>query len=599
MVNFYCGVGMRFAKTFLLAGLLAGLSWQGAAGEERAFEMNAGTHTAALPQSFLPSREAGAPDIRPLAKLQLALLGVLSDRGAVNHAELGARSPLDAEALRESYAARDYRPLWLDAEGLTPRGEALLRALDAADEDGLDPDDYGAEARRAARATDIAAPVALARLELRLSGALLAFLTDLKIGRIEPTSLGADHDIARKRVEPLTLLLGAIAAPNLADYVAAQRPQTLAYTRLRQALRDYRWLATVQADILVPEGPTLRLGEEDPRVPLLRQRLTQLEQVASPLPDAISGFSHALVPAAYMPEPGTLYDPLLERAVMDFQRRHGLEVDGVVGRKTLAALNVTLADRAAQILVNLERLRWQATELGETHVAVNLPDYRMRVVSRGGVLHEARVIIGTPKNRTPLFSDRITYLEFNPFWNVPRSIVGEEILPELRKDPGYLAANDFKLLSDWGGDPSELDPHGIPWEQISAKGFPFRVRQEPGPGNALGLVKFMFPNRHSVYMHDTPAKSLFGKNRRAFSHGCIRVQHPERFAQVLLGWSDEDVQAAMETPERRIVSLAEPIPVHLTYYTAWLAEDGTLQFRDDPYDNDRRLAQALLGESSR
>ena len=599
MVNFYCGVGMRFAKTFLLAGLLAGLSWQGAAGEERAFEMNAGTHTAALPQSFLPSREAGAPDIRPLAKLQLALLGVLSDRGAVNHAELGARSPLDAEALRESYAARDYRPLWLDAEGLTPRGEALLRALDAADEDGLDPDDYGAEARRAARATDIAAPVALARLELRLSGALLAFLTDLKIGRIEPTSLGADHDIARKRVEPLTLLLGAIAAPNLADYVAAQRPQTLAYTQLRQALRDYRWLATVQADILVPEGPTLRLGEKDPRVPLLRQRLTQLEQVASPLPDAISSFSHALVPAAYMPEPGTLYDPLLERAVMDFQRRHGLEVDGVVGRKTLAALNVTLADRAAQIVVNLERLRWQAAELGETHVAVNLPDYRMRVVSHGVVLHEARVIIGTPKNRTPLFSDRITYLEFNPFWNVPRSIVGEEILPELRKDPGYLAANDFKLLSDWGGDPSELDPHGIPWEQISAKGFPFRVRQEPGPGNALGLVKFMFPNRHSVYMHDTPAKSLFGKNRRAFSHGCIRVQHPERFAQVLLGWSDEDVQAAMETPERRIVSLAEPIPVHLTYYTAWLAEDGTLQFRDDPYDNDRRLAQALLGEGSR
>ena len=593
---------MKFAKTFLLAGLLAGLSVQGAAGEERATEAHedahTATHTAALPQSFLPSLDAGAADIRPLAKVQLALLGVLSEHSAANHTELGARSSLDAEALRESYAARDYRPIWFDAEGLTQRGEALLRTLQAADEDGLNPSNYGAEAQRAAHATDIAAPVALARLELHLSGALLAYLTDLKIGRVEPASLGEDHDITRKSVDPLALLRGAIAAPSLADYAATQRPQTLAYTRLRQALRDYRWLATFQADILVPEGPTLRPGEEDPRVPLLRQRLAQLEQVASPLPDAISGFSHALVPAAYVPAPGELFDPALEQAVMDFQRRHGLEVDGVVGRKTLAALNVTLADRAAQIVVNLERLRWQAAELGETHVAVNLPDYRMRVVSHGVVLHEARVIIGTRKNRTPLFSDQITYLEFNPFWNVPRSIVGEEILPELRKDPGYLAANNFKLLSDWGGDPSELDPHGIPWESVSAKGFPFRVRQEPGPSNALGLVKFMFPNRHSVYMHDTPAKSLFGKNHRAFSHGCIRVQHPEHFAQVLLGWSDEEVQAAMETPERRIVSLAKPIPVHLTYHTAWLAEDGTLQFRDDPYDNDPLLAQALIGESS-
>lgn len=594
---------MRISKTLLLAGLLAGISLQGAAGEDRAPETHAETHagtpTAALPQSFLPSLDAGAPESQPLGKLQLALLGVLSDRSAANHAELGARRALDAEALRESYGARGYRPIWLDAEGLTPRGEALLRALEAADEDGLNPNDYGAEARRALHAAEIAAPPALARLELHLSGALLAYLTDLKIGRVDPASLGEEHDIERKSVDPLTLFRGAIEAPSLANYVAAQRPQTAIYAQMRQALRDYRWLATVQADTLVPEGPTLRPGEEDPRVPLLRQRLAQLKQVASPSPGAISGFSHALVPAAYVPEPGELYGPALEQAVMAFQRRHGLEVDGIVGRKTIAALNVSLADRAAQILVNLERLRWQPAELGETHVSVNLPDYRMRVVSQGVVLHEARVIIGTPKNRTPLFSDQITYLEFNPFWNVPRSIVGEEILPQLREDPGYLAANNYKLLSDWGGDPSELDPYGIPWDQVTAKGFPFRIRQEPGPGNALGLVKFMFPNHHSVYMHDTPAKSLFGKNRRTFSHGCIRVQHPERFAQVLLGWSEEEVQAVMENPERRIVSLAEPIPVHLTYYTAWLADDGTLQFRDDPYGNDPLLAQALLAGDSR
>ena len=590
---------MRITKTLLLAGLLTGISLQGATGEDRAAGTHAGTPTAALPQSFLPSRDAGAPESQPLAKLQLALLGVLSDRDALHPAELGARTRLDAEALREGYAARDYRSIWLNAEGLTPRGEALLRALEAADEDGLNPSDYGAEARRAVRAAEIAAPPALARLELHLSGALLAYLTDLKIGRVDPTNLDEEHDITRKSVDPLALLLGAIAAPSLADYVATQRPQTLAYAQLRQALRDHRWLATIQADILVPEGPTLRPGDEDPRVPLLRQRLAQLKQVASPFPGAISGFSHALVPAAYVPVPGELYDPALEETVMNFQRRHGLEVDGVVGRKTLAALNVTLADRTAQILVNLERLRWQADELGETHVSVNLPDYRMRVVSQGAVLHEARVIIGTPKNRTPLFSDRITYLEFNPFWNVPRSIFGEEILPQLREDPGYLAANNYKLLSDWGGDSTELDPFGIPWDQVTAKGSPFRVRQEPGPGNALGLVKFMFPNHHSVYMHDTPAKSLFGKTRRAFSHGCIRVQHPEQFAQVLLGWSDEEVQAAMETPERRIVSLAEPVPVHLTYYTAWLADDGTLQFREDPYGNDPLLAEALLGKDSR
>ncbi len=586
---------MRFTKTLLLAGLLAGISLQGAAGEDRALETSVGTPTAALPQTFLPSHEAGTPATQPLGKLQLALLGVLSDQGAAKPVELGARSSSDAEALRENYAARDYRPIWLSEEGLTPSGEALLQTLQAADTDGLIPGDYGAEARRAARAADVAAPAALARMELQLSGALLAFLTDLNIGRVDPASLGEEHDIERKSVDPVALLHGAIEAPSLADYVAAQRPQTAAYAGLRQALRDYRWLATVQADTFVPAGPTLRPGDEDPRVPLLRERLAQLEQVATPLPQVSSGFSHALVPAAYIPEPGELYDPTLEDAVMAFQRRHGLEVDGIVGRQTLAALNVTLAERAAQILVNLERLRWQAAELGETHVSVNLPDYRMRMVSHGAVVHEARVVIGTKKNRTPLFSDRITYLEFNPFWNVPRSIVGEEILPKLREDPGYLAANNYKLLSDWGGDPSELDPYGIPWDQVTAKGFPFRVRQEPGPGNALGLVKFMFPNHHSVYMHDTPAKSLFGKTHRAFSHGCIRVQHPEQFAQVLLDWSGEEVQEVLDSSERRIVSLAEPIPVHLTYYTAWQAEDGSLQFRSDPYGNDPLLTQALLG----
>ena len=587
---------MKAVQHALLTGVLAlsagFLVFDPAVAEERA----AGTHTAALPSTFLPSKGAGVSETQPLPKIQLALLGILTQSGTD---ALEAGAPEAHEAIRQAYAKRVYRPLWLDAEGLTPRGESLLRAIEDAGEDGLNPDDYAAEARQAALTADEATPEAQARLDLQLTAALLSFLSDLKIGRVEPSSIDGYHDIERKPLDRAALLEGAAEAESLIDFVAAQRPQSAAYARLRQALRDYRRLATVQADTLVPSGPTLRPGESDPRVPLLRERLAQIAQVANVLPGPTSSLTQTLEPAAYSPEPEDLFDPTLEEAVMDFQKRHGLEVDGIVGKKTREALNASLAERAAQILVNLERLRWLPEDLGAHHVAVNLPDYRMRVVRDGAVVHEARVIIGTRKNRTPLFSDEITYLEFNPFWNVPRSIAGEEILPELRKDPGYLAANDFTLLSDWGEESFEIDPYGIVWDEVSPKSFPFRVRQGPGTHNALGLVKFMFPNRHSVYMHDTPAKSLFSKTYRAFSHGCIRVQHPDEFAKVLLDWSDEELDEVMGQSDRRIVSLKTPIPVHLTYMTAWLADDGTVQFREDLYGNDKSLARALLGGRDR
>jgi murein L,D-transpeptidase YcbB/YkuD len=325
----------------------------------------------------------------------------------------------------------------------------------------------------------------------------------------------------------------------------------------------------------------------EPRVAALRARLLASN-------DAEEARLAAGAPAG--PE---MYDPQLEAAVLRFQHRHGLAQDGKVGPRTLAALNVPVDERIRQMVLNLERRRWMPDDRGERYVFVNLADFELKVVHEPKTVFDTRVVVGAPYHRTPAFSAEMTYLEINPYWNVPPSIARNELLPEIKADPGYLAANGFELLADWNDSATAIDPWSVDWSRIAADDFAFRLRQRPGEGNALGRIKFMFPNPFNVYLHDTPARHLFEKAERSFSHGCIRVEQPESFGAVVLDgqddWSLELIKGAIARGERMIVPLERPLPVHVEYLTAWVNKDGTVHFRNDVYGRDARLAEALLG----
>jgi murein L,D-transpeptidase YcbB/YkuD len=275
-----------------------------------------------------------------------------------------------------------------------------------------------------------------------------------------------------------------------------------------------------------------------------------------------------------------VFDAALAAAVSRFQRRHGLEVTGKVDEETLAELNVPVEDRIRQLQVNMERWRWMPASLGDRYIMVNVPEFRLDVIEGGKTAMTMRVIVGKDQSRTPAFSDKMSYIEVNPYWNIPESIANEEILPKLDSDPGYLAREGIERV-----DPSQVGSG---------------LRQPPGPTNPLGQLKFMFPNDFNIYLHDTPAGHLFAKEERLFSHGCIRIEKPFELAVYLLRddpkWSPEALQAAIDSGENKSISLSRPLPVHILYWTAWVDGDGTVELRRDVYGHDVRLEEALAAE---
>ena len=478
--------------------------------------------------------------------------------------------------LAQFYQERQMAPLWLDAEGPSARATALAAVLRDADQDGLDPEDY--DARVIAGLLAAGTPDQRAELELRLSVSLLEITSDLASGRLEPHQVNPELFLHPQVVDPATVIRDAAGAQDIAAFVAGFEPAQPEYRRLKAALADYRALAAAGGWPTIADGPTLKPGMAGPRVPQLRARLA--------------------VPAAPGADPA-LFDAALADAVKKFQVLQGLEQDGLIGQNTLAELNVPALDRVRQILLNLERRRWMADDPGERYVFVNLADFEAKVVEGEHTVFDTRVVVGAPYHRTPVFNGEMTYIEINPYWNVPPSIARNELLPKIKQDPGYLAANNFDLLSDWSDSARILDPHTIDWSAVTADRFAYKLRQGPGPGNALGHIKFMFPNQFNIYLHDTPARGLFARDVRDFSHGCVRVQDPETFGAFVLdrqpGWSQDAIKAAIATGKRQIVSLDQPLPVHITYLTAWVDKDGTVNFRRDVYGRDEILAAHLLG----
>lgn len=492
-----------------------------------------------------------------------------------------------AEALPAFYEKRTYRLAWSGNGGPLRQVDSLIAAVRMAGREGLRPEDYhmgGIEAALASlpvkgRTTRPIDPRLLADLDLLLTDAFLSYGFHLVNGRLDSESIDPEWHIEDAEVDLARVLEDALRSNRIGTALWDLLPHTPCYDRLKGAIEEYREIAAAGGWPMVPEGRKLEVGSVGERVRLLRQRL----QVTGDL-DPYLYDDHE-------------FDEALEIAVKHFQTRHGLEVDGIVGPKTLADLNVTAEQRLRQIEVNMERWRWLPVDLGDRYIRVNIAGFDMEVFEAGRRIMSMRAIAGRDYRRTPVFSDMMTYLVINPYWNVPRALTVEDKLPLIRKDPGYLAEEKFTLLSGWGADAVEIDPLTVDWSVVTPENFTWRLRQDPGPKNALGKMKFMFPNKFNVYLHDTPARDLFEKAVRAFSSGCIRIEHPVDLAEYLLRgypeWTRPAIIAAVENGVEETVRLLEPIPVHILYCTAWVGDDGQVGFRDDIYGRDRAVADAL------
>lgn len=478
----------------------------------------------------------------------------------------------DQEAIAAFYGARSDAPAFVDLKGYTTRGKALIARFDAAGDDGLDPAAYKVAPLPARPDAE-----ALAQAELRLAASALLYARHAQAGRFDPTRISPALTPTRTFPDQLSVLHALAAAGDAGAVLGAYNPPHKGYAALKAKLAEARSTAPSGTKSLprIPDGMRIRPGEVDVRLPLLRERLG--------------------VPASEAAN-DRIYDAETALAVRAFQASAGLEADGVVGAGTLAALNEIGAprDRVSEIIVNMERWRWLPRDLGSAYVMVNIPEYMVRIVDDGRVIHETRVVVGKPDTPTPLLTHDMEYVVVNPSWNVPVSIARKEMLPNLQRDPYYLQRQGITIERNGRA----VDPGSVNW-QAGLGGYSFR--QPPGERNALGRIKFMFPNQHSVYLHDTPSRSLFANERRAYSHGCVRVQDPLSFGEVIFslgmpndGWTEEKI-GKMFGGQERYINLKRRIPVHLTYFTAYVDAAGRLVTRPDIYRIDEQMEEILGG----
>ncbi len=511
--------------------------------------------------------------------------------------------------LSRFYEERGYRPAWSDDTGPLSRTAALIDTIqEEAEREGLRPKDYRLaklktfvqEVRQhygdAQQSLD---PRTLADLDLLLTDTFLTYGAHVSVGKVNLDKLDAQWFERHQKADLVQVLQSAVQDNRIADTIKALPPQHPGYGQLRKALAQYRGIVAHGSWPLVPEGPKLRLGDSDGRVIKLRVRLQVTgelvlkSQKAGKLSGASSGNKGSQRNRQVEKVDNESFDQAVERAVRRFQRRHGLSADGIVGDATLAALNVSAADRVQQLAVNLRRWRALPTDLGPRHIDVNIPNFTLTVVENDQVIMSMKVVVGKMVERrsTPAFNTTMTHLVLNPYWYVPKSIAEKELFPLSRKDPQYFTKHGFALRRIPVGEKQIPDPHATDGSMIATKTYQNVLRQEPGPANALGRVKFMLPNPYGVYLHDTPSKVLFNRAVRTFSHGCIRIEKPIDLAEYVLRgapeWTRDSLLATLERSKEKIVWLPEPIPVYLQYWTAWVDREGTVQFRNDIYGYDR------------
>jgi murein L,D-transpeptidase YcbB/YkuD len=538
---------------------------------------------------FLACTPAEQPVEKPYAEMVGSRLRakIESDRGL---SQFSCRQEIlcGSSVIPVFYQRRGFAPAWSGDDGPLPQADSLMATIRESEREGLNQYDYHmdtiesllSDRREKYTAKTPIDPEKEADLDLLLTDAFLLYGSHLLAGRVNPETLHTDWVAYNPGTDLAALLESALAGDNVATTLLGLLPPHPGYAGLQNALMHYRNLASRGGWPVIPPGENLRKGHRSDRVGLLRNRL------------AITGDLDMSIAEESSP-----FDEALETAVRRFQRRHGLADDGVVGRDTLAALNVPVEERVRQIELNMERWRWIPHDMGDRHILVNIPDYKMSVVENTEFRMDMRIIVGKDYTATPVFSGSIKYLEVNPYWNIPQSIAVEEILPKIRNDVDYLAKQKIKVFESWRENAPEIDPGTVDWNEVDERGFSFKLRQDPGPLNPLGRVKFIFPNKFAVYLHDTPARGLFQNPTRGFSHGCIRVEKPLNLAATLLRddirHSPEKILETIESGVRETIPLREPMPVYILYWTAWVDDGGTIQFRKDIYGRDNPLDMAL------
>jgi murein L,D-transpeptidase YcbB/YkuD len=483
---------------------------------------------------------------------QIIQLAVDALRGGAP-VKIGDASIASVIVLPEFYERRTFRPAWTNPQA----ADDLLRAIRGSEEDGLDPKDYHLAAIERLRGTTGAAADSEADLDLLLTDAAIRLAYHLRFGKVDPEALDPNWNLARDLagVDPASTLQDALDKGRVYETLEALKPRYRLYTTLKQSLADHRRIAAEGGWPFIQPGPKLQTGVVDPRVPLLRRRL------------AVTGD----LPGAAAAEASPQYDAALAAAVKAFQERHGLPPDGAVGPATLESMNVPVARRIEQIRATLERCRWVMHDVPERFVLVNVAGFTVTFIDKGGPTWESRVVVGTTSTKTPIFWADMTYVVLNPTWTVPPGIMKKEVIPAMRRDPRYLERKGYEMVNG-------------------------QVVQPAGPNNALGRIKLMFPNPHSVYLHDTPRKAYFNETSRTFSHGCVRVDKPFELAALVLddpAWTTQALLEAAETQKTRTLPLKKPVPVLILYWTASVGRDGRTYFLPDVYGRDVAIIRAL------
>ena len=479
--------------------------------------------------------------------------------------------------LADFYRSNDFNPVWVKRSQITE----LLESIRSVESDGLLSKDYHLAEIQNFHDKTPRSPFLKARYELLLTDAMFKLSYHLLNGKVDPEKIDPNWNISEAGDGNglVDKLRGALAGDSLAAVMTALRPSHPKYISLKNGLAKYRKIAANGGWVMIPDGPSIKEENQyDERIPALRRRLEVTGEIA-----ALSKVDTAFASSAM------LYTPELNEAVKRFQKRHGLETDGAVGPKTLRALNVSVDQRIEQIRVNLDRYRWFVQKLEPSFLLVNIAGFTVQYIDNGEYKWGSRVIVGEPFWKTPVFKAEMQHVIFNPAWNVPPGILRKEALPAIKKNPGYLSRHNLQVIDRSG---RVVNPGSVNWSAYSAGSLPYRLRQPPGSKNALGRVKFMFPNKHLVYLHDTPSKHLFDKSTRAFSHGCIRLQNPLELAEVLLGWSEEEIQKVISKGRTRTVNLPAKVPIFLLYLTA-VAEEDEVLFREDVYSRDAAVLNAL------
>ncbi len=522
------------------------------------------------------------------------------------------------KAILAFYKERDFAPVWTAGGDISTRAQDVMGLLAQARREGLRDAHYKVPVVWEALG-DVEAlrgdEMRLARLDVELTALALRYARHVSGGVVNPNRLSAYHDLKPPRVKLAAALKKLAEEPDAAAWLRSLAPRHPAYAAMRRELERLRGSAPRELLPAIPTGRLIRPGRRDARLPLIRRHLRKLgllEERATDMvraePTAAREMADAAIIASAEAEDARadtavalavderLYDETMVEAVRRFQRMAGLKPDGIIGRGTIGALNRRNSQdntkaRIDKLALNMERMRWMPRDWGREYVFVNQPAFTLHYVRDDEIVWKTRVIVGKPSNQTYFFSDMIRIVVFNPYWGVPQSIIRKEFIPKLMRDPYWLDREGYEVRDGKG---RVISSASVNWAAYrNARVIPFGIRQRPGDDNALGRLKILFPNSHAIYLHDTPFKNLFRRDRRAFSHGCVRVQDPQKLAELVSGFDRYEIEQFIAAGKNKRVKLDHKTPVHLAYFTAWPGEDGKMRYHDDLYGRDRLLRTAL------